>query len=158
MATLRRRIVESLADYLGTGLGWEVTARGQTNDTTFERLAVVYFANERKAIRDGAGCSGGQYNCTLTVEVRVMVDPGLAGEDGNPFDLLDDAVAELEARIPWQSDLQPILAVPGVYRLDYSGHRPDGPDEDTGHVAAVMSLDVEYKHDLDNPSTFGGLS
>lgn len=158
MASLRRRIVSALADLFASGLDWQVSTRGQVDQVTGQKIGIVYDTGESKSIQNGAGCSGGQYRSTLTVEVRVFVDPALTPEGGNPFDELDDAVSELEALVPWQSDLQPILGVPGVVSLDYGNLIKDQPDEDTGLLGAILRLDVLYRHDLANPSTIGGLS
>ena len=158
MASLRRRIVAALADLFDAGLDWDCKTRGQVDQVTGPKIGIVYDSAETKSIQNGAGCSGGQYRATLTVEVRVFVDPALTPAGGNPFDELDDAIAELEALIPWQSDLQPILGVPGVVALDYGNLVKDQPDEDTGLLGAVLRFDVLYRHDLANASTIGGLS
>ena len=155
MATIRRRILAAIADILGTADGWTARVRRPLEDTAATKVAVVYHTSERKRQASG-GCS--EWTCDLSVAIAIDVDSVAIDPDADGFDVLDECIAELERVLPSDSDPSAVLGIASVLDFALTGHTVHLPSEEIGTMQASLNIDVKYRHDAGDPSTFGGVA
>lgn len=116
--------------------------------------AVVSCGGEDKD--DGAVHSSMQ--CRMRVEIWAAPDMPVIDEEQNWVeDLCDDLISDVEKALLAARELDPPLGVAGVQQVILRGHEKLPPvQEDALLIGALISLEVEYRHDLDDPSTYGG--
>lgn len=153
MATIRRRILEAVAAKLETATGWVVRVRRIVEDLEPPKVAVVYSSTETKEQRSG-GC--GEWTCNLSIDVAIDVDAAAVDPELDPYEVLDDAIAELEAVLPADGDPAAAYGIASLDDLRLVRTRMTAPTDEIGPVTAVLSLEAQYRHDAQNPSTWGG--
>lgn len=92
---------------------------------------------------------------TGTLRCVVAIWPDVAeGDDAE--DKLDDLITDVERAIAVQMDADPPWGIAGALRIERDGvvsHVKNTPD---GEVSAEIEVVLGYRHDLGDPTAFGG--
>lgn len=150
MASLRRQYLEQLVEQLSELDGVHATLRsGEVSSADAEWLAVVFLFGEDKRPIDTMS-----YACTMRVGVLVRVRMENATEvehDGNPWNLLDEKVADVERAVhsaEWPDDAIVTL----------TGHATAPPAQVGNTPEATVTIEVQYRHDWADPDTPTGVA
>lgn len=154
MTTIRTRILQALADRFATATGWTSRVRRAVEDTADSKVAIVYHTGEGKRQLSG-GC--GEYTCDLSIGVAIDVDTVAIDPEAEPFDVLDEAIAELERVFPAVPDPAAELGIASLLELQLVRSRVHLPSEELGTMQATLSIEAQYRHDVGDPSTWGGV-
>jgi hypothetical protein len=144
MASLRDQIAGRLVARLAANSGWTATMRAGEEVASVPVLAVVAIMGESKRPIDSLF-----YACSLRLQVMLVVrreDADAELDGSNPVRYLDRIIATAERSVhsaPWPNEEEPTI----------EGHEVE-PPSDSHDFAAYLSVQVEYRHNRNDPDTF----